>query len=109
VADENYLNTSASGISLMRDTGHEMAKYQLFTVATSVKVYFCNPSSPWQRGSNDNANSLLRQYFPKGTNLSSHSQADLDKVALRLDQRPRVTLGFKTPAAKLHLSVASIH
>lgn len=92
--------------SLTWDRGHEMAKHELFTIATNVKVYFCDPSSPWQRGSNENTNGLLRQYFPKGTDLSSHSQADLDKVALRLNQRPRETLGFKTPAAKLHASVA---
>ena len=95
--------------SLTWDRGHEMAKHKLFTVATNVKVYFCDPSSPWQRGSNENTNGLLRQYFPKGTDLSSHSQADLDKVALRLNQRPRETLGFKTPAAKLQASVASTH
>jgi IS30 family transposase len=95
--------------SLTWDRGHEMAKHELFTVATNVKVYFCDPSSPWQRGSNENTNGLLRQYFPKGTDLSTHSQADLDKVALRLNQRPRETLGFKTPAAKLHASVASTH
>jgi IS30 family transposase len=95
--------------SLTWDRGHEMAKHKLFTVATNVKVYFCDPSSPWQRGSNENTNGLLRQYFPKGTDLSNHSQADLDKVALRLNQRPRETLGFKTPAAKLQASVASIH
>jgi len=95
--------------SLTWDRGHEMAKHKLFTVATNVKVYFCDPSSPWQRGSNENTNGLLRQYLPKGTDLSSHSQAALDKIALRLNQRPRETLGFKTPAAKLHASVASIH
>ena len=95
--------------SLTWDRGHEMAKHKLFTVATNVKGYFCDPSSPWQRGSNENTNGLLRQYFPKGTDLSSHSQADLDKVALRLNQQPRETLGFKTPAAKLQASVASIH
>jgi IS30 family transposase len=95
--------------SLTWDRGHEMAKHELFTVATNVKVYFCDPSSPWQRGSNENTNGLLRQYLPKGTDLSSHSQAALDKIALRLNQLPRETLGFKTPAAKLHASVASIH
>lgn len=95
--------------SLTWDRGHEMAKHKLFTVATNVKVYFCDPSSPWQRGSNENTNGLLRQYLPKGTDLSNHSQSALDKIALRLNQRPRETLGFKTPAAKLHASVASIH
>jgi len=86
-----------------------MAKHKLFTVSTNVKVYFCDPSSPWQRGSNEYTNGLLRQYLPKGTDLSTHSQAALDKIALRLNQRPRETLGFKTPAAKLHASVASTH
>ena len=75
-----------------------MAKHELLTIATNVKVYFCDPSSPWQRGSNENTNGLLRQYFPKGTDLS-----------LRSYQRPRETLGFKTAAAKLHARVASIH
>jgi IS30 family transposase len=95
--------------SLTWDRGHEMSKHKAFTVATNVKVYFCDPSSPWQRGSNENTNGLLRQYFPKGTDLSAHSQSDLDQVALRLNQRPRETLGFQTPAAKLRDSVALIH
>jgi IS30 family transposase len=92
--------------SLTWDRGHEMSKHEAFTVATNVKVYFCDPSSPWQRGSNENTNGLLRQYFRKGTDLSEYSQSDLDKVALRLNQRPRETLGFQTPAAKLSDSVA---
>ena len=82
-------------------------KYKSFTVDTNVKVYFCDPQSPWQRGTNENTNGLLRQYFPKKTDLSVYSQADLNKVALRLNQRPRKTLGFQTPASKLQASVAS--
>jgi IS30 family transposase len=78
-------------------------------VATDVKVYFCDPQSPWQRGSNENTNGLLRQYFPKKTDLTDYSQSDLNKVALRLNQRPRQTLGFQTPASKLQESVASTH
>jgi IS30 family transposase len=93
--------------SLTWDRGLEMAKHKDFTVATDVQVYFCDPQSPWQRGSNENTNLLLRQYFPRGTDLSVHSQVQLDQVALRLNQRPRKTLGFETPASKLHASVAS--
>jgi transposase, IS30 family len=93
--------------SLTWDRGLEMAKHQDFTVATDVQVYFCDPQSPWQRGTNENTNLLLRQYFPRGTDLSGYSQAQLDQVALRLNQRPRKTLGFQTPASKLHASVAS--
>lgn len=84
-----------------------MAKHKSFTVATKVNVYFCDPQSPWQRGTNENTNGLLRQYFHKKTDLSSYAQADLDKVALRLNQRPRKTLGFETPASKLQTSVAT--
>jgi hypothetical protein len=74
-------------------------------VATDVKVYFCDPQSPWQRGSNENTNGLLRQYFPKNTDLTDYSQSDLNKVAQRLNQRPRQTLGFHTPASKLQESL----
>jgi len=93
--------------SLTWDRGLEMAKHKDFTVATDVQVYFCDPQSPWQRGTNENTNLLLRQYFPRGTDLSDFSQAQLDHVSLRLNQRPRKTLGFQTPASKLHASVAS--
>jgi IS30 family transposase len=93
--------------SLTWDRGLEMARHKAFTVATKVKVYFCDPQSPWQRGTNENTNLLLRQYFPRGTDLSPISQAQLDQVALRLNQRPRKTLGFQTPASRLHASVAS--
>jgi IS30 family transposase len=93
--------------SLTWDRGLEMAKHKEFTVATDVQVYFCDPQSPWQRGTNENTNLLLRQYFPRGTDLSVHSQAHLNQIALRLNQRPRKTLRFQTPASKLQASVAS--
>ena len=95
--------------SLTWDRGLEMAQHKSFTVDTEVKVYFCDPQSPWQRGSNENTNGLLRQYFPKRTDLSEYSQAELDQVALRLNQRPRKTLGFQTPADRLQASVALTH
>ena len=92
--------------SLTWDRGVEMTEHKRFTLATDVQVYFCDPRSPWRRGSNENTNGLLRQYFPKGTDLSVHSQAVLDKVALQMNQRPRKTLGFATPADTLKASVA---
>ncbi len=93
--------------SLTWDRGLEMAEHKSFTMSTDVQVYFCDPQSPWQRGSNENTNGLLRQYLPKKADLSCYSQSDLDQIAQRLNQRPRKTLGFQTPADTLQASVAS--
>ena len=93
--------------SLTWDRGLEMAQHKSFTIATDMQVYFCDPQSPWQRCSNENTNGLLRQYLPKKADLSAYSQDDLDQIALRLNQRPRKTLGFETPESRLQASVAS--
>ena len=94
--------------SLTWDRGKEMADHKRFTLATDIKVYFCDPQNPWQRGSNENTNGLLRQYFPKGIDISSYSQAKLNAVARRLNERPRKTLNYETPAERFAQSVASI-
>ncbi len=94
--------------SLTWDRGHELAQHHRFSVATDVAVYFCDPKSPWQRGTNENTNGLLRQYFPDGTDLAPYTQRRLDQIALKLNTRPRKTLGYRTPAAILAEGVAPI-
>jgi IS30 family transposase len=93
--------------SLTWDRGSEMAAHKKFTVATDVTVYFCDPRSPWQRGSNENTNGLLRQYFPKGKDLSQIPQSELNRVARLLNERPRETLNWRTPVEALTATVAS--
>ena len=93
--------------SLTWDRGTELAAHRAFTIATNVHVYFCDPQSPWQRGSNENTNGLVRQYLPPAANLATYNQAQLDAIALRLNTRPRLTLGYRTPAAKLAQIVAA--
>ena len=93
--------------SLTWDRGKEMADHKRFTLATDISVYFCDPQSPWQRGSNENTNGLLRQYFPKGVDISEYSQAQLNATARRLNERPRMTLNYETPAEQFSQLVAS--
>ena len=111
VVDASVMNTRKLPQELYKsltwDRGKEMAGHKRFTLATDIQVYFCDPRSPWQRGSNENTNGLLRQYLPKGIDISSYSQAKLNAVARQLNERPRKTLGFQTPAERFSQTVAS--
>ena len=95
--------------SLTWDQGSEMAEHVKLRSDVGLAIYFCDPQSPWQRGTNENTNGLLRQYFPKGTDISAHSAADLAAVALALNSRPRKTLGWRTPAEALNDLIRSVH
>ena len=90
------------------DRGKEVADHERFTLATDIQVYFCDPQNPWQRGTNENTNGILRLYFPKGTDRSGYSQVKLNAVARQLNERPRKTSNYKTPAERFHETVASI-